>query len=210
MGFISETVKLKMKIGVTLAGIVAIGALSFFCYRSGMNRAELAMAQAKPQITATTLSQQLSDIEELAVLEYNYTTMGQFENSNNFYGVKLPFTTKKFVVSYDGVIKAGVDLSQINITVNGNEINVGLPKASILSHQVFEDSLQIYDEKNGLFNPLSITDFNEFYMSQKDEMEKKVIEKGILSKASDKAKTAVSNIIEKVAGEEYIVSVIEK
>ena len=32
------------------------------------------------------------------------------ESSNDFYGVKIPFTTKSFILTYDGTIKAGVDL----------------------------------------------------------------------------------------------------
>ena len=37
---------------------------------------------------------------------YYYTNMGRFENQVDFYGWKVPFTTKSFIVSYDGVIKA--------------------------------------------------------------------------------------------------------
>ena len=35
----------------------------------------------------------LSEIGELATVTYAYTNMAQFEQHNDFYGVKIPFTT---------------------------------------------------------------------------------------------------------------------
>ena len=62
------------------------------------------------QIDAVVLQNQLTEIRELATVTYAYTNMAQFESSNDFYGVKIPFTTKSFILTYDGTIKAGVDL----------------------------------------------------------------------------------------------------
>lgn len=53
-------------------------------------------------MTSDLLSQQIQSISELATVEYNYTNMGKFENQATFYGWKVPFTTKSFIISYDG------------------------------------------------------------------------------------------------------------
>lgn len=98
------------------------------------------------QITSDLLAQQIQDISELATVEYNYTNMGKFENQATFYGWKVPFTTKSFIISYDGKIKAGVDMTQVEVKVNKKKIEVTLPKTKILSHEIDEKSIEVFDE----------------------------------------------------------------
>ena len=71
---------------------------------------------------------QLTEIRELATVTYAYTNMAQFENSNDFYGVKIPFTTKSFILTYDGTIKAGVDLEAAEVAISGDTVTVTLPE----------------------------------------------------------------------------------
>lgn len=199
-----------IKLWFVVLVILSLALLALFAYKSGINKAQLAMVKAKPQISATSLKEALNEINELATIEYNYTSMGQFENSNDFYGVKLPFTTKRFVVSFDGAVKAGVDLNRTYVEMRGNEIIVTMPKAEILSHEIFEDSLQVYDEKSGLFNSLTISDFNEFYLEQKSAMEKRAIEKGILEKAYERSENTVKNVFGYLSEDGYILRIRQR
>ena len=123
-------------------------------------------------MTSDLLSQQIQDISELATVEYNYTNMGKFENQATFYGWKVPFTTKSFIISYDGKIKAGVDMTQVEVNVSKKKIKVTVPKAKILSHEIDEKSIEVFDETKNIFNQISITDYNQFAIDQKDKMEK--------------------------------------
>ncbi len=200
----------KSRFWVVIVVVFSAFILAFFAYKSGMNKAELTFAKSKPQISATSLKEALNEISELATIEYNYTSMGQFENSNDFYGVKMPFSTKKFVVSFDGVIKAGVDLDRTYVEMREKEIIVTMPKAEILSHEIYENSLQVYDEKNGLFNSLTITDFNEFYIEQKSAMEKRAIEKGMLEKAHERAEDSIKNIFGYLSEDGYTLRIRQR
>ena len=110
------------------------------------------------QIDAVVLQNQLTEIRELATVTYAYTNMAQFESSSDFYGVKVPFTTKSFILTYDGTIKAGVDLEEVQVEVSGKTITVTLPEAQVLSHEIDEDSIQVFDETKNVFNPLQISD----------------------------------------------------
>ena len=87
----------------------------------------LSHRDAAPVITSELLGQQLANVRELSTVEYHYTNMGKFENQVDFYGWKVPFTTKSFIVAYDGVIKAGVDLSGLETQVSGQRITISLP-----------------------------------------------------------------------------------
>ena len=93
--------KLRLKTKLTLiAALLAALAASFVL------GAVLTHRDSTPVITSELLGQQLSSIRELSTVEYHYTNMGKFENQVDFYGWKVPFTTKSFIVAYDGLIKA--------------------------------------------------------------------------------------------------------
>ena len=141
------------------------------------------------------IQNRIESVKELTSLKYSYTNMGQFENSNKFYGYEIPFTQKKFIVSYDGVISCGVDLDKMDVKISGKNINIKLPKSKILSHEIYEDSLKIFDQKTSIFNPIKVEDYNEFAKNQKKSVEKKAIERGILTEADKKCKKAVKDIV---------------
>lgn len=148
-----------------------------------------------PVLSSITVQNQLQQISQLATVRYSYTNMGQFENSNEFYGIKLPFTTKRFIVAYDGVITAGVDLSQAQVTVTDQKVTISLPAPQILSHEVDPNSLEVFDETTSIFNPITIEDYNGFQADQQGVMEDKAIQGGLLTQAKDQAETAISGLL---------------
>ena len=184
-----------------LAAAVAI--LCLACYFFGKSTGN----GGDTEMSAVVLENKLTEISEFASLTYSYTNMAEFENSKDFYGVKLPFTTKSFIITYDGEIKAGVDLSRAEVSISGSKITVKLPEAEILSHQIDEDSLEVFDETTSIFNPLKVTDYNTFSKEQKEKMEQKAEENGLLAEASTKAQSSIKSFIEQIAGESYTVNV---
>lgn len=189
------------KVIIIILVIAIIGAAAYFI---GVRNGKLA---EKPTITSSTIESQIKSIKELSTVQYYYTNMGSFENQNEFYGIKIPLTLKKFIVTYDGVIKAGISLEDVKVTVSEDKIIVNLPPGEILSHEIYEDSLMIYDEKNSIFNPINIDDYSSFTKDQKSTMERKAIERGILEEAIKEAKLAIEeglNVIPEVR-EEYTI-----
>lgn len=147
------------------------------------------------KLTSDLLSQQISHISELSTVEYNYTNMGKFENQATFYGWNVPFTTKSFIVSYDGCIKAGIDMNEVEIKVKGKTISIDIPEAKILSHEIDEKSIEVFDETRNIFNQISITDYNQFAIDQREKMETNVIEKGLLKEAQEKVEDVLTTFI---------------
>ena len=148
-----------------------------------------------PVLSSITVQNQLQQISQLATVRYSYTNMGQFENSNEFYGIKLPFTTKSFIVAYDGTIIAGVDLTQAKVSVTDQKVTISLPAPQILSHEVDPNSLEVFDETTSIFNPITIEDYNGFQADQQGVMEDKAIQGGLLTQAKDQAQTAITGLI---------------
>ncbi len=197
---VRRKLRLKTKLAL-IAALLAALAVSFVL------GAVLTHRDAAPVITSELLGQQLSSIRELSTVEYHYTNMGKFENQVDFYGWKVPFTTKSFIVAYDGLIKAGVDLSDVEIQVQGEKISISLPAPAILSHEI-EESIEVFDQTHNIFNPIEITDYTGFTADQKSALENKAIENGLLTAAAQRAEEAVEGLLSALPGlDGYTVSV---
>lgn len=176
----------------TLIKIIILIVLAVVIFIAGMMQMKKNLT---PSITSELINNRLEDAKELTTLKYHYTNMGQFQNQSDFYGWKVPFTTKSFIVSYDGVINAGVDLVGAMVKVTGKKIQIMIPHAKILSHEIYEDSLQVFLEKDSIFNPIKISDYNDFSMDQKQVVEEKAIDKGLLTEADKKSEEAIKDIL---------------
>lgn len=187
-------------LGAALCAVV--GLVCFFAGRAGG-----AAIQENVQLDAVVLETRLNEISELASVSWSYTNMAMFESSNEFYGMTLPFTTKKFILTYDGEIKAGVDLQQAAVSVSGTAVTVRLPESQILSHEIDESSVEVFDEKTSIFNPFTVEDFTAFQADQKTAMEEKAVAKGLLTEAAEQAERSVRLLLEAALPEGYTLSV---
>lgn len=192
---------LRRKLLLLAALVLALGA-AFFC------GAVLSHREAQPQITTDLISQRLTDVQELSTVAYFYTNMGRFENQLDFYGWAVPLTRKSFIISYDGTIKAGVNLADITVQVSGDTVTVTLPPAEILSHEIPEDSIEIFDETHNIFNPIQISDYTGFTRDQKVQVEARAVENGLLEEAAQRARTAVNGLLSLMLGmEDYTLTI---
>lgn len=194
--------RLRHKLLLALALAAALG-VSFFLGIAATR------GEAQPQITTDLISQRLAGVQELATVEYFYTNMGRFENQLDFYGWAVPLTRKSFIVSYDGTVKAGVDLTDMSVTVNGTTVTVTLPQAKILSHEIPEDSIEIFDETHNIFNPIQISDYTGFTRDQKSDVEARAVENGLLEEASRRARSAVEQLLALVPGMEAYTLIVK-
>ena len=114
---------MKMKNKFSLRSIIVIIVLVIVVFMGGMYFGGRS-TPAKEEITSTALTQKIRDINELAVSEYDYTKVGKFSNSLKFNGWTVPLTQKSFLITYEGKLKAGVDLSDVQIEKTDNKIIV--------------------------------------------------------------------------------------
>ena len=149
------------------------------------------------QISGETIRTSMANIGKLCTAEYNYTHIEKVDSSKEIYGYTIPFTTSMFIYSYDGTIMAGIDFTKIQIDKNDEEkmITVTLPDVEIISSDVDQDSFTLYDEKNNIFNPISVTDVADSFADLKNSEEEKAIEKGLFDRARESAVTLVENFM---------------
>ena len=175
-------------------GLLALIVIIFGSYFIGMKGGLL---KTETKVSSEIIKNQILSVKELTTLKYKYTNVGSFENQQEFYGMKLPFTQKKFIISYDGEVNAGINLEEAKVSLNeaDKKINIQIPHAVILNHVIDEDSLTIFDEKNSIFNQLEVKDFSDFRKDEMKKVEKELEEKGFLEEADEKTKEAIIEIL---------------
>lgn len=183
--------KSKKAIGGIIAIIVLVVAIFFagIHYASGSNNDE---------ITSTTIKNQLTEINELALYSYDYSKVGKFSNKLSFNGWKIPLTQKSFIITYDGTIKAGIELNKAKINIDADQLNISLPAAKILSHEIDENSIEVYDESSNIFNQISINDYKSFATKEKKKNEKEAISNGILEKSKTQAVKTLTTYLQAI------------
>jgi len=170
--------------------------------------------KSPPVITSDTIMQQLNSIGELVTQEYVYRNSDiRTDCAKWIFNWDRPFSESRMIVAYDGVIKAGIDLNQMQVTVDeeSKTITVKIPASDITENNIPQETITVVDVKNGLFNDITFDDYNGFIAEQKLSMELKAIERGLLIRADQEARTLVQKFLDLLPGiEEYTVSIIRK
>ena len=134
---------------------------------------ELAEAEAKVVITEEQVRTFIEPAAELVTQNYRYTSADTYKKYLDIDGWAVPFTTDQTVFTYDGVIKAGIDFKAIGIKVDNDAqvITVELPEPYIISHEIDENSFQVYDVKNSVFTETAIDEYTSLIAELKQKRE---------------------------------------
>jgi hypothetical protein len=158
---------------------------------------EIPVTPAEPVIDVDVLYSEILDIGELATVEYLFTDAAKYSQTMQYKDWDIPFTEKSFVLKWNGIIKAGVNLQAVKITVDkeNKRITVTLPKAEILSYQVDTDSIEVLDERDSIFNTLTIEDKKKFDIDTEETMRQRAIDNGLLDKAWANAREIIKRLL---------------
>ena len=146
--------------------------------------------KSETQITSSFISDKLEMVSELTTAKLTYNGLVYYSDGS------IPLLTQKsFTMTYRAEVRAGVDLSQATVDMEGSTVRITLPQAAILSHEIDEDSVEVFDEKTSIFNPFTVEDFSSFQADQKKAMEEKALGKGLLDEAQAKAEASVRQLL---------------
>ena len=151
----------------------------------------------KNQVESRTVAFGLKDMGELATQAGYFTNVQSSTSTRQLFGMDIPFTKSKYIYSYDGVVKAGLDFAKIDVQVDDENrtVTVKLPEIEILDVSIDNDSLKIYDESQSIFTPLHIADVNEAQIELKKQVRQTAIDNGILDEARRNAKTIIGGFL---------------
>lgn len=148
------------------------------------------------------IKEEMLEIGELATVEYRYTNVGTLDASKKFSFVdwEIPLSKKTAVVTMDGVIKAGVNMSDVQVVADESAklITITIPEAKILSNELFEDTLAVYVEEDSVFSRITLDDSSSIRNDIKNKAQKNALDSGMLKQAKEKAGEIVRYMIESV------------
>jgi len=139
----------------------------------------------------------LKDIGELATQAGYFTTVQTIDKSRNLFNIVIPGTQSRYVYSYDGTIKAGIDFSNIDLEVNDEKhvITVRFPKFRILSTEIDEDSFILYNDGANPFTTLHLEDVDKANAELKKTAQETAIKNGIFENARTNAEVLVRGFL---------------
>lgn len=166
-----------------------------------------ACGKAEAPVLPVPQEGQMKAICQLAVLECDYHNLAKFEQKD---ASKFLWMTKdkRFWVEYSATTVLGIDVNQVSMELQGDVVNITLPKAQVLDCKVNGDSLSkdsyIVDKASA---PVTAEDevyaFQEAQASLRQDVE---ADQNMLNLAQTRAEELLRNYVNSLAkatGTEY-------
>ena len=197
----------KIYIGVTAAAIVIALVL---CVDYGIRRnteksesiqtaTTIAEKEKKDKVyisvSTETIQDGLADMGVLLTQEYYFTQVEQYTKEKTF--LKFITTSSEFRYCYAGHVLAGVDFGKIQIGKDEDRkiITVSMPKSEIIAVTIDKDTFKIYSEKESIWNPLKLEDYNISLVEFENAAKEKAQAGGILRRSDEQARSLVREFI---------------
>lgn len=164
--------------------------------------------EIEKKITAEVIRENLQDVGVLTTEEYYFTEVISYSKLKKLWKIELGITESSYLISYDGVVTAGIDFTAVDVQKDDEQkrILIILPKSEILSVDIDPESFQLYSEKEGLGNPVSVTDYNQSLVEMEQNARQKALDRGILTRADGNARKLVGQLVAGLVNtEEYTI-----
>ncbi len=197
-------------IAVTLSLIAAMGVMFGVLLNRIENTSTVIVEKEEKIITekevrvSTTIRSGIEELGRLITASYWYKHAEYFEDSKKIKDFTIPFTTSSFILECTGEVTAGVDFSKVKVQETEDTITIILPAAEVFSNDIDADSFEIKDEKNSVFNKISVEDTTETFKRIEEDELAKALERGILKEAEQNAEKAIKSFAKNlISGKDY-------
>lgn len=209
----------QIYIGVTIIASILVLVLCLdFKIRRDAERNEAAMTATTIKekekkdkvvisVSTDTIQDGLANMGVLVTQEYYFTQVEKYTKEKTF--LKFITSSSEFMYSYDGAVMAGVDFEKIKIKTDEDRkiITVDMPDSEIQAVTINKDTFKIYSEKDSLWNPLKLEDYNISLVEFEDAAKEKAIASGILGRSDEQARNLVREFISSLPNTgEYTIS----
>ena len=146
-------------------------------------------------VSTETIRDGLANMGTLITQEYYFTQVEKFTKEKKIF--KYISSSSEMLYSYDGSVMAGIDFEKIEIAKDdaAKTLTITLPKSEIQTVTIDKDTFQLYSEKDSLWNPLKLEDYNMSLTDFEETARQKALDNGILERSDEQAKVLVSNFI---------------
>ena len=145
--------------------------------------------------SSETIRDGLANMGVLITQEYYFTQVETYTKEKNIFLI-IP-SSSGFMYSYDGAVLAGVDFEKIGVQTDEDRkvVTVDLPPSEIQAVTIDRDTFKIYSEKESIWNPLKLEDYNISLAEFEDAAKEKALGSGILERSDQQAQKLVSEFI---------------
>ena len=146
-------------------------------------------------VSTETIQDGLANMGVLVTQEYYFTQLERYTKEKTF--LKFITTSSEFMYSYDGYVLAGVDFEKIWIEKDEDQktITITMPKSEIIAVAIDKDTFKIYSEKESLWNPLKLEDYNISLVEFENAAKERALAGGILERSDEQARNLVREFI---------------
>ena len=156
---------------------------------------------------------QMKSICELATLKCYYHNVAKITKEKD---VLWWDTTAELWIEYSGIVKLGVDITNLDMQVDGSQVTITMPKAKVLSYQVDQTSLDkdsYYTNREGLgAEKINADDQTEAIKTAQENMLENVqSDESLLQQAQNRAQDLLEQYVKNVGdamGKTYEVSFV--
>lgn len=154
----------------------------------------------EPEITSSFINGKLEAVSELTASRLSYTGLIRYSEG------KIPFLTRNsFSMMYSASLRAGIDLSGVQVQVLDDRVVIRLPDCQVQSVEIDTDSIEFYDEQWALFNWTEKTDIIDTVAeARKDVLEKADID-SLIENAKYQTKKLIEGLLSDMIGERKLV-----
>ncbi|MDR2898874.1 MAG: DUF4230 domain-containing protein [Clostridiales bacterium] len=182
----------------------------------GITMAELEETKADlksmelPDLDVIALNEKYEEVGELVTIDYEYEYISKaYDNGEALFlfgsGDLIFWDTNEFLYKITGVMKLGVDISQmkegLSIDDKGKMISLTIPPAYVISNDQNESDVERYDIQKGWLNsnPVRDEDLLNAFSNLETELTQKVTDNGMLKYAQELAGHQIMDILQPIA-----------
>jgi len=191
--------------------LIIAGFIGFAIYGRITNASFIPIeVDTRVEIDSELLESSIRQIAELSTLAKQYTEVSFFADQTTVdvwgWQFNLPGTARSFILRFSGDIRFGIDVGEIQLRVVEDEyayggIYVYMPATVILTHAIDIESIQLLDERTGIFTSLELEDFTGFIADQQRYIESRASTLQFLTDAQRNAEEAVYTLLRAALGD---------
>lgn len=150
---------------------------------------------------------------DLVTQEAYVTVVEDSKNDREFFKLfPIPFTESRKIFSYDVIVIAGTDFSNIEVKSIDDEnktINLKVPHSRVMEEEssLKIDSLHVFLDEDSWFSRIDLAQTNEAFIKMKKKAIETATKNGIIDRADENAKVLITNFIKQDKYKNYNINI---
>ena len=185
--------------GATIAGCLALAAATGAAVYFFMKRKKVDDSESVRQMQ-TILYEEIHKVRELVTIRKPFTSEVPFNDDRKIFktNVHMPFSDRKILITYSGMIVCGCDLEKIRLAREGRNIEVRVPHCRILDCYADVRSLKVHYKDTGLLaKEIQFEEQNALIKADLENWQRKTLQDGTLAQADEEVRQMLTGIIER-------------